>query len=424
MLRYRIARAIANSYAALRAAKRDRRAVRERILRVLLTSRPWYRLAAPRSDVMDIAVASRLLQDHAFPRALAEARRVLAVVVPERDIINGGVLSLFSIAAELRRQKPVHGYEVVIVTRPQGAPITHFRNTSLTSAENVFRFAQLRRCTCAEEMLVLLPEYCADDFVEALAPDELAFLTGLRRLRLHILNQNVDLMPAREALAGLHRLTDEVTQSVAHHAYFTRDYVELTGLPTLLLPAFTDISAYPGRTFAQKEKLVIYSPDDAPWKKDCLAAVAAALPDFELREIRGISFDTFMDLAARCMFSISFGEGFDGYTSQPMQMGGIGLAIYNDRFFPSPDLADRANLFADPADMIARVGAVMRDLAADEARYTALNAEWNATIDALYDHDDYRRRVGALALGRFELFPGGGADGRSARIEPSAPQDG
>lgn len=409
MLRYRLARLIANAAAGLSRSKRDRQERRERIVRRLLTGPAWFRLKAPRSDVLDLATASRLLQDHAFPLVLEQTRRLIVVIVPERNIVNGGVMSLHNFAVELRRQKAAHGCDVVVMTRPQAAPITHFRNTNFTNAENVYRFPQLLRCAQLEELIVLLPEYSAHDFTASLAGRERKFLAGLKRLRIHILNQNVDAMPPPEDVADLFTLTPEVTLSVGHHGSYSPDLADRYRMPLMLLPPHADLTRYPSRVFAEKEKLVIYSPDDAPWKKECLAVVAKALPDFELREIRGITFDAFMDLAARCMFSMTFGEGFDGYFVHPLQKGGIGFSVFKERFFPSADMASYPNLFVDPADMIARVVDVMATLRADPARYDALSAEWSGRIDALYRYEDFQENVRRLVLGRYDVLPGEGA---------------
>lgn len=408
MLKYRIVRFLAGLRALFVADKVRRRQVRDATARRLLAGRAWYRTDPPTPHAYELAVASRLLQDAAFPAALATARKVIAVVVPERDEMNGGIHSLFSIAAELRRQKRAHGFEVVVVTRPQAAPITHFRNTRFTNAETVFRFPQLMRCAALEELMLVIPEFVASDLVDGLEARERRFLAGLSRLRIHVLNQNIDLMPPRAAVDRLRALTPVVTQSVAHHAYFTREVAERWGLPTMLLPAFTDLSPYPPASFAEKEKLIIHSPDPAPHKAAVLAALVRELPDYELREIRGISFDTFMDLATRCMFSVTFGEGFDGYFSQPIQQGGLSFAIFEERFFPSKDLGARENMLRDGDDMIARLPGLIRAFSGDEARYRAVGDAWRATIDALYDREDYRRRIGELVRGEFPY------DGRPA----------
>lgn len=405
MLEYRLARVLARLRALFVADKARRRQVRNTVNRRLLAGRAWYRTDPPAHHAYELAVASTMLQDAGFPATLERARKVIAIVVPERNIMNGGVYSLFSIAAEMRRQKRSHGYEVVVVTRPQAAPITHFRNTHFTNAETVFRFPQLLRCGRVEELLLLIPECFTSDFVDGLDRRERRFMEELPRLRLHVLNQNIDAMPPREKLDRLRTLTQVVTQSVAHHGYFTQDLADRWGLPTMLLPAFTDLSLYPTASFAEKEKLIIYSPDPAPHKAATLAVLARELPDFELREIRGISFDEFMELATRCMFSITFGEGFDGYFAQPMQQGGLSFAIFEERFFPSTNLRDHENLFRDGDDMAARLADLLRAFSRDETRYHAVGDAWRATIASLYDREDYRTRVAQLVRGEFELMP-------------------
>jgi len=172
-----------------------------------------------------------------------------------------------------------------------------------------------------------------------------------------------------------------------------------------LLPAYTDLSSYPKSGFLEKHKLIIYSPDDAPHKAQCLKILRANLPEFELREIKNITFDTFMDLATRCMFSVSFGEGFDGYVAQPTLQGGIGMTVYNDDFFPSPDYQSFENFFVSDEDMLNNICAVIAHLSNTKSDYERLNAQLVAKHDALYSYDNYLSQIEKLSLKQFEIFP-------------------
>jgi hypothetical protein len=212
-------------------------------------------------------------------------------------------------------------------------------------------------------------------------------------------------MPDREKFRDLRRITDSIGQSVAHHAYATQERADRYGLPTLLVPAYTDLTPYAPATFEEKEKLIIYSPDDAPYKDAVLERLQDGLPDYKLLEINGISFDKYMELATRCKFSVSFGEGFDGYVAQPIYQGGIGLAVYTDEFFPSDKFLQFENFFSSEQMMINHIVDTVRGLESDRSRYVNLNAALHAEWEKLYLYSEYLEKLKRLALRRYEIFP-------------------
>lgn len=377
--------------------KRERRRIRTEILKRFDASR--CQCSADR-----IAMA---MQDMTFPVELRSAKKVMVFLVPQQDGISGGVFSLFSIANHMRRLKRHHGYEVVLMTLPSSGGQTYFRNTSFRNAENVYRISQIELCEAAREVYLLVPEYAVEYFCKTVSSQVREYLGGKERVSVNICNQNIELMPGKDSIDQLHCLADCVSQSVAHHAYFSQEVADRFGLPTLLLPAYTDLSAYPAAAFAEKENLIIHSPDDAPYKKACLNEIARKMPDYELVEIRGITFDKYMDLATRCKYSITFGEGFDGYLAQPIYQGGVGFAVYNTEFFPAAHLLQYENIFSSGDEMIANVCDVMRRLERDEDAYSRLNRAFMAEYHKLYSYDEYVDRVRKLAIQQFDYFPAG-----------------
>jgi hypothetical protein len=402
---YEFVRVVANVVAFLGRSKIERRRIRrEAFLWLLPDAAPGMKVPQP-YDFQKFSAVSSAIQDMNFPLPVMQAERLIVIAVPEHNAMSGGIYSMFSIASHLRRIRRIHGYEVVVMTRPQKAGLTYFRNTNFINSENVFRFSKLGICDNIKELYLHIPEYTAATFLDDMSGYERAALERVETLRINILNQNVKLMPEPELLDGLRTLTSDITQSVAHHAYFSQDETDRYNLPTLLLPAYTDLSAYPAAPFPEKEKLIIYSPDAAPHKVRCLSKIRETLPDFELVEICDITFDNFMDLATRCMFSITFGEGFDGYLAQPMHQGGIGFATYEKKFFPSDHFKAYYNIFADPEQMVEEICGRIRYLESNRNAYEALNRRWIAEYEKLYNYDEYRERIRMLAMREFELFP-------------------
>lgn len=346
-----------------------------------------------------------VMQDRTFPSELRTAEKVMVILVPQKNGMSGGTFSLFSIAGQLRKLRREHGYEVVVMTLPSREGQTYFRNTNFQNSENIYRFSQIRLLESAREIYLMIPEYAVEYFCRAIAPEQVEFLKSRTLVRVNICNQNINLMPDRELLNRLREIAGIVTQTVAHHAYFSQEVADKYGLPTLLLPAYTDLSAYPPSSFGEKEKLIIYSPDDAPYKNLCLSEIARNMPDYDLVEIRGITFDRFMDLATRCRYSITFGEGFDGYLAQPIYQGGIGFAVYNKEFFPSDDFLKYQNIFSNPDELIENVCGLMRSLEADEKSYCELNRMLLSEYQRLYSFDEYVESIRKLSLHQFDYYP-------------------
>lgn len=349
--------------------------------------------------------ASQILQDQNFPASLTIAKKVLVIVIPEHNAMSGGIYSFFSIANAAYQLRHKHDYEVVVMTRPNSAHETYYRQTNFRNSTDVFRFEQITRCKNAETVYIHIPEYAASSFVGGLDETTLEFLQTRKTLYVNILNQKTDIMPDAEDLEDLRSLSHELTQSVAHHAYFGQSYANRYDMPLLLLPAYTDLSNYPAISQAEKQKLIIYSLDESIWKASALSQLERHLPDYELREIRGITFDEYMHLATSCRYSITFGEGFDGYLAQPIYQGGVGFAVYNDEFFPSDELKGFENIFASGDDFIINIVETINQMDADPDFYERTNKRMMNVYDALYSRDDYIARVQKLINREFELRP-------------------
>ena len=349
--------------------------------------------------------ATCILQDALFPNAAMEAKNLLVIVIPEYTAMSGGLYSLFSIANAANLMKNRHSYHVILMTFPNRRNLTYLRQHNFKNNETVFRFSQINRCINADRVYLHIPEYGAADFIDLLDATTIEFLKTRKNLFINILNQNIMYMPTTAALQPLRDLAQGVSQSVAHHAYFGQSFADSYMLPTLLLPAYTDLSEYPAITFEEKEKLIIYSPDDSAFKRPVLEAISSQMPDYELREIRNITFDQFMHLATRCRFSITFGEGFDGYLIQPMQQNGIGFAVYNKEFFPSEKLLNFYNIFSTGDAMVAGIVEKMRVLESNADLYRTTNRAMMDVHEELYSRQDYLNRIERLIHRDFDLYP-------------------
>jgi hypothetical protein len=345
-------------------------------------------------------------QDMMVPMNIIKSRKIAVFIVPEHNSMSGGIFSFFSIADHARRMRRLHGYDVLVMTRPNPLGLTYVRVSAFRNTETVLRLEQLRLFSEVSELQIHIPEYATVNFVRYLSPDLMKYLLRRDCVHINIMNQNIRLMPESEVFRDLRRISSTVGQSVSHRSFFNQEHADRYNLPTLLLPAYTDLSDYPGIGVEQKEKIIIYSNDDAPYRRAVLKRLEQ-LDDYKLVKIQGMTFDAYMDLATRCKFSVSFGEGFDGYVAQPIYQGGIGFALYNDEFFPDASYKQFENFFETEEEMIEQIVPTIRWLEADRQHYVALNEALRARWDELYSYDDYVARIVKLMRKEYEIFPKG-----------------
>lgn len=354
-------------------------------------------------DIFRDRNASSALQNILFPEELEKSERVMIFLVPYFNVMSGGIYSIFSIATHARRMKTLHNWDVVVMTLPNSGNVTYIRNRHFINNLDVFRFSQILRLKKAKQLYIHIPEYAAPSFLEVLTDQETRFLDSMESVYLNILNQNIRLMPLADQLSALAQKFPMIGQSVAHHAYFGLEFAHKYKLNTMLLPAYTDLSDYFPLPLEKKEKLIIYSPDDASYKSDCLSILKSHFPEFEMVEIRDITFDKFMNYASRCLFSITFGEGMDGYFSQPILQGGISFSVYNDEFFPSKDFLNYQNIFENQEVMLRELPLRINDFLNNEELYKSLNLELKSMHDSYYKKDEYLQNIEALCNRQYDI---------------------
>ena len=344
-------------------------------------------------------------QDLMIPMGIINTKKLAVFIVPEHDAMSGGIYSIFSIANVMRKTRQQHGFDVLVMTRPNANGLTYVRNSAFPNGETVLRTEQLRLFSEVSELQLHIPEYATVEFVRSLSPELTQYLLKRDHLHINILNQNIRLMPEPAKFRDLVRMADTIGQSISHHAFFNQELTDYYNLPSLLLPAYTDLTPFPASNFSEKENLILYSDDDATYRKAVLEQLMV-MGDYELVKIKDITFDKYMDLATRCKFSVSFGEGFDGYVAQPIYQGGIGMALYTDEFFPDDSYLEFENFFSSEQEMVDEIVPTIRRLEKDKSRYEALNASLRAKWDELYSYDDYVSQIGKLAREEYEIFPG------------------
>lgn len=352
----------------------------------------------PLRVVARVAVLRGALHEGALRVGLAPTRMrdlperlhsTVLLLAPGKDIVNGGLLSIATIADETEALFGPDGPRVLICTLP-GDPFLD-RYTRFDCARPLYPLsAVLPRLSADGAHLVHVPELWTGRIGRWFEARKAQLPQGLR---FNILLQNIDLCPPRADVDRL-RTLGPLSCSTAHEAYTTAAMAQRLGVAPHLLGVILSAKRYERRPEAEKAPLMLFSPDGHPGRDAVIARASEGLPDVEMRIIRGLTYRDYKAAIASARHTLTFGEGLDGYFVESIFSGAVAIAVYNDRFF-TPEFADCPGVFPD-------WDALMRDLPdflqamRDPERFAAVQARQFALVDAIYDGERYSGRLEAL----------------------------
>lgn len=359
-------------------------------------------------------VIEEFIQNYLIEFKNLKAENLTVVVVPEKNAMSGAIYTFFRLAAITKKNHYDDNGEVLVMTRAYPTRETYVKQVHFNTGEDVFRFEQITKFKKVKNLTLHIPEYATKDFYKLIRNKTKKYLAKIENVHINILNQNISLMHDKEEFADLYKITPNITQTVAHTKYCNQQIADKYNLKTLFFPISQDFSTSPDRTFAEKKDLIIYSPDYQPQKEAILNKLRKELPKFELVEIKQVKFEKFIQLASEAKFSISFGEGFDGYHCFPIIKGGIALVVYNEEFFPSPEYKEFIDTFVSYEDMEENIVNVVKQLNSSEELYQKTHQ--NAYDNFLKYSPGYMNFDGILKRfldDDFDFYPHAGKEIRS-----------
>lgn len=322
--------------------------------------------------------------------ALQQAQKLIVFLIPNIKMMTGGIQSIYSICKYSREICP----DALCLISTHPGKFTYSHNDFFKNDEQIFRWEQIiENAKNAKEIIIHVPEYFAGKLYKSLKKADIKFLKGIENLQINIINQNIELMPAPAEIKDLFKLTNNITQTIGHHRYATQEVCDKWQIPSHFLSVHIDLSGYKSYPFEEKEKIIVLSPDNAPYKEEVVEKLKNELPDFKLVTVENMTFDEYMDLIARAYFVISFGEGFDGYFCQPFIVGSLGTAVYNDKFFPDVSWLELKNVYATADDMKNKIIGDIRENSNNKELYYDLIDTIKETILLLYGEELFKSNL-------------------------------
>lgn len=328
---------------------------------------------------------------------------LIVFFIPPEKKVNGGIMSIFSQCKEARRFQKIHNAETVLCTYPGDE--TYGKNDLFENSEKIYSFDQIiEKWENPDRLMLHVPETGVRMINESFRNDKYKnYLKDAGDLHINVMNQNIELMREPVEFAELFRLTPKITQTTAHIRYTTQALSNKYQTPVHHLSVFIDPGQYKYMPYKEKENLIIYSPDESPAKNKIIDSINS-LEGYETQEIVNIPYEEYKRLAAKAKFCITFGEGFDGYFIESFFSGSIGIAVYNDGFFPDESFLDLPTVFDSYDSMATNMVGIIKSLD-NEQGFKALTEEGQKKIGKLYSQTTYLKKMENFYKANYDFVP-------------------
>lgn len=340
-----------------------------------------------------------LLMRNILTRTIPKStKRLIVFLSPGHEFRAGGVMAIALMYQESKAMEDLHRARVVMCTLPGDPPLARyswFENSKyMLDLESV-----LERCDNLDYLLLHIPDYSVNQVLNWLGARSSMLSRKIRELHLNVMIFNIDLMKGQN-VAGLMSF-GKVTCTTAHKAYSDRATRESMGVPLHGLVICTGPEFYSRTGYHEKEQLLVVSRDEHPLREQVLSHITETLPELKIQVIKNLTYQDYKKLIRRAKWSLTFGEGLDGYFSEPVFSGGISFAVFNDRFFTAP-FAKLETVYPSWEILLDRIAVDLQRLDEPEA----YNRCWRQTFDLLADElntDRFRENLRLFYRGEYTL---------------------
>ena len=119
--------------------------------------------------------------------------------------------------------------------------------------------------------------------------------------------------------------------------------------------------------------------------------IKKGLPSLELITVENMPYESYRSLIAKAKWSLTFGEGLDGYFAEMAWTGGIPFAVYNDRFF-MPQFNELPTVYSTWDELQTWIVGDILKLDHEEV-YDAAGEPIRKVLNELYNCEKYRENI-------------------------------
>lgn len=279
------------------------------------------------------------------------------------------------------------------------------KNDLFKNHETIYSFDDIVKRGKPEFLMLHVPEYASLDIFRKLKQKYSSYMAAVADLRVNIMHQNILLMQKPYEVANWFYFTPVVTQTTAHNKYTSQELADTYDLPTKHLSTFVDARQYAWVPYEKKKKRIALSPDINDTREQVVAKLAKELPDYEVITIQNMSYEHYKKFISETKYTITFGEGFDGYYVEGFFTGGVTFATYNGDFFPDEDFGTFDNTFSSGADMVKNIVTRIKAFDTDKKAYEKTVKTNLDKINELYNFNRYQNNIKEFYQGKFTFLP-------------------
>lgn len=342
---------------------------------------------------------NQLLRENYFP----EVKKLIVFIIPGsdwatgKDKITGGTISIVSLCEETAALNDIHGAQTLMCT--MNGDHLLIKHSMFENKTMVFRFEQLADYfTSLDSILFHLPEFMVSHFVKKLNQKDKIWLKRAADIHINVMNQNIRLMPEPAELGGLKNISTKVTITTAHQKYCTQYYREYFGVPLHKFSVWISPEQYHFKSWKEKKNLLVVSPDGHPLKEEIIQQLRS-IPNLEIQVIQNLTYKAYKELIADAKWSLTFGEGLDGYLIEPVFSGAVGFAVFNEQFF-TPDFKDLKTVFKSVEVLKAQICEKIAGLD-NESDFEKYQEEQFNLCAKYYSMEQYRKNIAAFYKDEF-----------------------
>jgi hypothetical protein len=335
----------------------------------------------------------------------SECTHLIVFIIPGSDWatgkerISGGTISIVSICEQTADLQEVHGVQTIMCTMNEDHLL--LKHQKFANNTNVYRFEQLAAYfSGVTNIIIHLPEFHVESFPCLLSKTDLSWLKRMKQIHINIMNQNIRLMPEPDKITGLRQLAQKITITTAHQKYCSPYFREYYGVPVHKLSVWISPEQYRFVNWADKENLLVVSPDVHPMKATILERLQT-IKGLTVQIIQNLTYEQYKLLVSRAKWALTFGEGLDGYFIEPVFSGAVAFAVYNEEFF-TPEFKDLPAVYVSYETLYESIVADIEKL--DElVRFSGVQKKQYDLCAFYYNMDQYKKNIATFYKGAYTL---------------------
>ena len=313
------------------------------------------------------------------------------------DKIAGGTISIVSLCEETAAIVDIHGAQTIMCTL-NGEHLM-LKHRMFNNETRVFRFEQLADFfSGTTSVLFHVPEFLSAGFMQSLNLKDKKWLEKMKEVHVNIMNQNIRLMPETAEVDKLKQRVNKLTITTAHQKYCTSYYRDHYGVPLHQFSVWISPEQYQYKQWRDKKNLVVVSPDQHPLKETIIRQLQS-MGTLEVQVIQNLTYTEYKNLIADAKWSLTFGEGLDGYFIEPVFSGAVSFAVYNEDFF-TKDFEQLETVYASASKLQSQISIAIKALDHEHV-FSAYQQQQFDLCARYYSMEQYRKNIAAFYKNEF-----------------------